>query len=139
MTCCGRYLIDNQHPDTPEKLMRSRYSAYVTGNFQYILDTYAPKIRASLSIDLLSQDHTSTKWASLVIVNSSKKNQVEFKATYQFDNEWFILHEESTFIQLDNQWFYLDGKMLKSNGQMKPGRNDLCPCDSGKKFKKCCG
>ena len=20
----------------------------------------------------------------------------------------------------------------------KPGRNDLCPCGSGKKFKKCC-
>jgi SEC-C motif len=23
--------------------------------------------------------------------------------------------------------------------QPKPGRNDLCPCGSGKKFKKCCG
>lgn len=21
---------------------------------------------------------------------------------------------------------------------MNPGRNDLCPCQSGKKFKKCC-
>ena len=21
----------------------------------------------------------------------------------------------------------------------KPGRNDLCPCGSGKKYKKCCG
>ncbi|MGD9773768.1 SEC-C metal-binding domain-containing protein, partial [Diaphorobacter sp.] len=21
----------------------------------------------------------------------------------------------------------------------QPGRNDLCPCGSGKKYKKCCG
>jgi uncharacterized protein len=24
-------------------------------------------------------------------------------------------------------------------GEPKVGRNDLCPCGSGKKFKKCCG
>ncbi|GAF75123.1 unnamed protein product, partial [marine sediment metagenome] len=24
-------------------------------------------------------------------------------------------------------------------GQPKVGRNDPCPCGSGKKFKKCCG
>lgn len=23
-------------------------------------------------------------------------------------------------------------------GSLKPGRNDLCPCGSGKKYKKCC-
>ena len=28
-----------------------------------------------------------------------------------------------------------DGKLLEE----KLGRNDLCPCGSGKKFKKCCG
>ena len=27
-----------------------------------------------------------------------------------------------------------DGKLLAE----KLGRNDLCPCDSGKRFKKCC-
>ncbi|MDD5059515.1 MAG: preprotein translocase subunit SecA [Candidatus Omnitrophica bacterium] len=28
---------------------------------------------------------------------------------------------------------------VKSSGQPKVGRNDLCPCGSGKKYKKCCG
>ena len=28
-------------------------------------------------------------------------------------------------------------RYAKTNGQ--PGRNDLCPCGSGKKYKKCCG
>jgi uncharacterized protein YecA (UPF0149 family) len=26
-----------------------------------------------------------------------------------------------------------------SMGQAPPGRNDPCPCGSGRKFKKCCG
>jgi hypothetical protein len=28
---------------------------------------------------------------------------------------------------------------LKKEGAMKIGRNELCPCVSGKKYKKCCG
>jgi preprotein translocase subunit SecA len=27
----------------------------------------------------------------------------------------------------------------KAHATDKPGRNDLCPCGSGKKYKKCCG
>ena len=27
---------------------------------------------------------------------------------------------------------------LKTIKRMNPGRNDFCPCASGKKFKKCC-
>jgi len=27
---------------------------------------------------------------------------------------------------------------VKREGQEKPGRNDPCPCGSGKKYKKCC-
>jgi len=30
-------------------------------------------------------------------------------------------------------------RMFSINGNKKTGRNDLCPCGSGKKYKKCCG
>ena len=30
-------------------------------------------------------------------------------------------------------------KDLQRVEQKKPGRNDPCPCGSGKKFKRCCG
>jgi len=32
------------------------------------------------------------------------------------------------------------GRLLKPGeiGNKNPGRNELCPCGSGKKFKKCC-
>lgn len=29
-------------------------------------------------------------------------------------------------------------QVLKSKGKLKIGRNDLCPCSSGLKFKRCC-
>lgn len=28
---------------------------------------------------------------------------------------------------------------VEVHGDVNPGRNDPCPCGSGKKFKKCCG
>ena len=33
----------------------------------------------------------------------------------------------------------MDGKRIPFKKKNLPGRNDPCPCDSGKKFKKCCG
>ena len=37
----------------------------------------------------------------------------------------------------DELWRKIDYN--DSNLSMKVGRNDLCPCGSGKKYKKCCG
>lgn len=33
-------------------------------------------------------------------------------------------------------WKAKDGKGIRSN--RKPGKNEKCPCGSGKKFRKCC-
>jgi Predicted metal-binding protein related to the C-terminal domain of SecA len=40
-------------------------------------------------------------------------------------------------------WFFYDGRAVKQETIKKEGpdvgRNDPCPCGSGKKYKKCCG
>lgn len=41
--CCGRFLDGGQTPETPEELMRSRYSAYVLGRENWIRATWAPE------------------------------------------------------------------------------------------------
>ena len=50
-------------------------------------------------------------------------------------------HELSTFIREDDKWHFDDGAIvqgtIKREGD-KVGRNDPCPCGSGKKHKKCC-
>ena len=52
------------------------------------------------------------------------------------------LTERSRFVRRDGQWYYLDGEYETETTRRetpKIGRNDPCPCGSGKKFKKCCG
>ena len=50
-------------------------------------------------------------------------------------------HELSTFKKEGNEWFFVDGALRNNTIQRsspKVGRNDPCPCGSGKKAKKCC-
>jgi uncharacterized protein len=34
---------------------------------------------------------------------------------------------------------YLAQQEMQAAGRSRPGRNDLCPCGSGRKYKRCCG
>ena len=51
--------------------------------------------------------------------------------------------ERATFKKHASKWVFVDGVELKGppvrNEGPKAGRNDPCPCGSGKKYKKCHG
>ena len=52
------------------------------------------------------------------------------------------LHEVSRFVREHSRWQYLDGRIIPADrpaARVKTGRNDPCPCGSGRKYKKCCG
>jgi SEC-C motif-containing protein len=55
----------------------------------------------------------------------------------------FEHHERSRFIRVGGEWLFDDGEIVKNQPITregpKIGRNDPCPCGSGKKYKKCCG
>lgn len=108
-TCCEAF-----HKGTPapaaEALMRSRYSAYVFGLEDYLLQTWHPKTRpAALNLN----EDEPTKWLGLQIKNvqniSKTMATVEFVARYKITGgKAERLHEISTFELLD-RWYYLDG------------------------------
>lgn len=130
--CCEPFHL-GQRPNTPEQLMRSRFSGFVLGLTQYIRDTWHISTRPD---DLtLTPDQN---WLKLDILNASNK-QVHFRAYFKDETSptgLSVLDETSDFIQQDNRWFY-----VKGNAQFLPytqNRNDMCLCGSGKKFKKCC-
>lgn len=138
--CCQGHLA-NLSASNPEQLMRSRFSAYVLENYKYILATYAPAQAKELSIKALRDSAANTRWLQLEILKSSEtsdEGSVEFVATYHVDNEFFEMHELSSFIKEDGRWFYTTGEMKDRCGQIFPNRNESCPCGSGKKYKKCC-
>lgn len=114
--------------------MRSRYSAFVLRLADYLQASWHPDTRPE---NLVLDDNPA--WASLQILNSqinSDRGSVHFRAIHRLDNGWGYLEEHSDFIQVDGQWHYHSG--TPHEGTLKPGRNEPCPCGSGKKFKACC-
>lgn len=139
--CCHPLLTGTDKATTPEQLMRSRFSAYCSGHYDYVLNTYAPDNKKGLSVAELEQSAHETLWLGLQVLQShSRENQgiVEFIATYASGKTLYNMHERSCFIRINETWFYTTGEMLAQTGKIKVSRNDTCPCQSGKKFKQCC-
>lgn len=144
--CCQAFLEGQAQPNTAEQLMRSRYSAHATGNTDYLLRSLATeKHGAATAADTLQwvDEHD---WLGLQIIQSRqgqahhKAGTVEFIAYYRpkgDDSQRLSLHEKSNFERRDGRWVYVDGYQPKGI-PTAVGRNDPCPCGSGKKFKKCC-
>jgi len=131
--CCQRYHQGLSAPD-PEALMRSRYSAYALMLADYLQVTWHPSTRPQpLTLN------PETRWKHLEILDSGasgEQGRVHFRATFMEDQRWAVLEERSRFSLADGRWLYLDG-VTEVQG-LKPGRNDSCPCGSGRKLKKCC-
>lgn len=135
--CCGA-LHQGQVAATPEALMRSRYSAFVAQDADYLIHTWHPSSGAAQFKAELTAGFADTEWLGLTIASSASdgdQGMVTFAARYRdgVDGEPHLIHERSRFVREQGRWYYLDGS------QPKVGRNDDCPCGSGKKFKKCCG
>lgn len=129
---CCEPLHQGQSAASAEALMRSRFSAFAIRNTAYLSQSWHPSTRpASLELDANEQ------WLRLDIL-SRGKDWVEFQAIFRENtqsHDFFVLKEKSRFKYEQGHWFYLDGKH-----QIKPlkvGRNELCPCGSGKKYKDC--
>ncbi|ASK36625.1 zinc chelation protein SecC [Alcanivorax sp. N3-2A] len=131
---CCQPLHQGQPAATPEALMRSRYSAFVLNHGDYLIASWHPDTRpASLNLD------DGGQWLALEVLESDESGEsgrVHFRATCKEGNGFAVLEERSRFVREHDRWFYLDGEHTVT--PLKPGRNDPCPCGSGRKFKKCC-
>ena len=121
--------------------MRSRYVAYLLKDGAYLLNTWAATTRP----DHVDFDGDATQWTGLSILRreagteDDTQGTVEFIARYRANGEAGQLHEISRFVRIAGKWQYQHGDILPDVDFSKTGRNDLCPCGSGRKFKKCCG
>jgi len=145
--CCEPYLSGISTPPTPEQLMRSRYTAYTVGNIDYVMSTMKGKVLAEFDKEEAIRWANNSDWEKLVSIDApnvaedAKEGVVEFVAHYSVKGESHEFHERSHFIKEKGRWFYTDG-FVDSHDPVrveKIGRNDPCPCGSGKKYKKCCG
>ncbi|NOH34560.1 YchJ family protein [Vibrio chagasii] len=155
--CCESAHLDHSSVETPEQLMRSRYSAHVLGLVDYVVATYHPSCNAEAQREGIA-DSINSDWAGLEVIDTaagSHENEgyVEFKAYFNEDGAQYCMQERSRFVRENGLWFYIDGEFPEQSQpepeidprlnqtveSFKIGRNDPCICGSGKKYKKCCG
>lgn len=106
--CCGQFISGKINPETPEQLMRSRYSAYHQQQFSYIRSTMLPPALNHFDIEDLRQSAQSLKWTKLEVIQAHD-NIVEFKAHYRIGQAQHVIHEVSEFKRVDGKWYYVDG------------------------------
>jgi SEC-C motif-containing protein len=146
--CCEPYITGVQKPPTAEALMRSRYAAYAEHAIDYIVKTYVQEGKESIDIKETRSWSENSRWLGLKILSVTKGGTadttgvVEFEASYERDGLRDIHHERAKFKKIDDRWFYDEGDVVPKTmvrAAPKVGRNEPCPCGSGKKYKHCHG
>lgn len=110
--CCGRWHagpLRLQAPDA-ESLMRSRYTAYVLGLHDYLVDTWAPETLPTV----LGAAPPGLRWLGLEVRGHRRFDDdhamVEFVARSKLGGRAERLHERSRFERRDGRWIYVDGE-----------------------------
>lgn len=147
--CCQPLIEGKVHAESPEALLRSRYSAFVVENISYIGDTVHPAMKHEFDENGIREWSTNSKWLGLEIVKTEggaiddEKGTVHFIAKYENNGKGLEHNEVAEFRKKNDRWYFYDGKFVGQETVVrdapKVGRNDPCPCGSGKKYKKCCG
>ncbi len=109
--CCLPYIKQYNNAPTAEALMRSRYTAFVLLDKEYLRYSWHPDFCPD-NIRL----NTATKWLGLEIKNTvagrmdDAKGLVEFVARSKINGKASRLHECSRFSRFQNRWVYLNGE-----------------------------
>ena len=132
--------------ENAEELMRSRFTAHALRDYEHLHRTDFETARKPYVAE--KNEGQEPAWSRLVIHAHEPGNKpntalVDFSAYYKSGDAEQALHEKSEFVHVDGRWYYtravrLGPPPIRSTAP-KVGRNDPCPCGSGKKYKHCCG
>jgi SEC-C motif domain protein len=145
--CCEPILRQQRRAATAEELMRSRFTAHAVRDYAHLHRTFLTTSRLPFRPEA-EGDAEDLAWTRLAIhsheVTATKPDSafVDFSAYYTDDGVEYVIHEKSEFQRIDSEWFYTravrTGPAPIKAAHPKVGRNDPCPCGSGKKYKQCC-
>lgn len=106
--CCGPAHSGTVQSPTAERLMRSRYCAFVLGLADYLLQTWHPSTRpATLELD------TSLRWYRLDILGRTRGGMLDttgtvaFIAYYRDGSDRGTQQENSSFLKENGRWLYV--------------------------------
>ena len=135
--------------ETAEALMRARYTSYVTGDIGFLKSSATKAVQDEFDEETSRAWSSASTWHGLEVIKteggqaSDSEGVVEFRALYTANGEFCNHHEVAKFARENGEWTFIDGDLVGETPvvreEPKIGRNDPCPCGSGKKYKKCCG
>ena len=147
--CCGPILSGEKKAETAAELMRARYSAYATCNVDFLYESSGPEVRKEFDRKTSEEWAKAATWEGLDVLETEggeagdEEGSVSFIAHYTSKDGACEHRENSYFKKIDGEWRFIDGEIYTGEPYVreepKIGRNDPCPCGSGKKYKKCCG
>ena len=111
--CCGRMLEGGVQAQTPEMLMRSRYTAYTRSDIDYIQRTVAGDAGRDFCARSAKRWASSVIWQSLSVIDVSsvdafsREGTVTFEARYIEQGQLCVMTEKSRFTCIDGKWFYV--------------------------------
>ncbi len=111
--CCEGFIRGKQLPATAEALMRSRYTAYVTGAVDYLVATRHPDFLPSdeaKNISAWMMEVTAWDKLEILITDKGEKSdttgQVAFNVFFHQGSHADSFYECSRFSKLNGRWVY---------------------------------
>ncbi|MGY0391340.1 YchJ family protein [Bizionia sp. KMM 8389] len=111
--CCEVYHLNNGKTETAEQLMRSRYSAFVLANGNYLIQTHHKSTRKISEKKAIEKWAKSVSWIKLEVQESTlgqptdTTGTVTFNAYFYENGKMDVIHEKSAFIKENETWYYL--------------------------------
>ncbi len=147
--CCQPLIAGEAAAETAEALMRARYTAYTQVATDFLRESLHPDQRDQHDAESVRAWAAESDWHGLEILAveaggpDDQAGMVEFACEFTHEQERRRHHERASFAKQDGRWYFVDGEQVKPRPfvreEPKRGRNDPCPCGSGRKYKKCCG
>ena len=119
-SCCGPMHRGEQRAETVEQLMRSRYSAFVCGEVDYLMATHPePDVPVQQRRRALQRSCRQTHWLGLTVLAVSRGGPSDLEGTVQFEARYRggVLKETSLFRRrdgaADGPWLYVAALKLE--------------------------
>jgi len=143
--CCGPIIQGAIIAPTAEALMRSRYTAFAMRKLDHVEQTHAPEVYNDFNRAEAERLAEECEWRGLEIRKSSETGdtaEIEYVLKFRLEQQNIAKVAVSRFRRENGRWLFVNCDIDPPVAPLrvsKVGRNAPCPCNSGKKAKKCCG
>ncbi|GAA4295535.1 YchJ family protein [Aestuariibaculum suncheonense] len=111
--CCEVFHKNGGKTETAEQLMRSRYSAFVLANGDYLMLSHHSSTRPVKKKKAIVNWAKSVQWIKLEVQKTSKGTATDNDGTVTFNAYFYengkldVIYEKSAFVKENNIWKYL--------------------------------